>query len=133
MVASGSVCKRGVTENPLAQMDSAKRVEFQAKVDALNAKYPAPVATRATVKDFVDHIDYATKLIGIEHVGISSDFDGGGGIDGYNCTSEAINVTIELVRRGYTEKQIDALWGGNVLRVMSEVEKAAKRIQATKS
>ena len=51
----------------------------------------------------------------------------------YNCTSEAINVTIELVRRGYTEKQIDALWGGNVLRVMSEVEKVAKRIQATKS
>ena len=119
--------------NPLAQMDSGKRVEFQTRVDALNAKYPAPVAARATVRDFVDHIDYATKLIGIEHVGISSDFDGGGGIDGYNCTSEAINVTIELVRRGYTDKQIEALWGGNVLRVMEEVEKVAKRLQATKS
>jgi membrane dipeptidase len=112
-------------------MDSARRAEYQAKLDALNAKYPPP--TRANVKDFVNHIDYAVKLIGIDHVGISSDFDGGGGIDGYNCTSEAINVTTELVRRGYTEKQIGQLWGGNVLRVMEEVEKAAKKIQATKS
>ena len=58
---------------------------------------------------------------------------GGGGIDGYNCTSEAINVTIELVRRGYTEEQIIKLWGGNVLRVMEEVGKAAKKAQGVKS
>ncbi len=117
--------------NPLADMDSTKRAEYQAKLDALNAKYPPP--SRANVKDFVNHIDYAVKLIGIDHVGISSDFDGGGGIDGYNCTSEAVNVTIELVRRGYTEQQIGLLWGGNVLRVMEEVEKTARKIQATKS
>jgi membrane dipeptidase len=117
--------------NPLADMDSSKREEYQAKLDALNAKFPPP--SRATVKDFVNPIDYAVKLIGIDHVGISSDFDGGGGIDGYNCTSEAINVTIELVRRGHTEKQIGQLWGGNVLRVMEDVEKAAKKIQSTKS
>jgi len=82
----------------VTDMDPAKRAEFQAKLDALNVKYPLPA--RANVKDLVNHIDYAVKLIGIDHVGISSDFDGGGGIDGYNCTSEAINVTIELVRRG---------------------------------
>ena len=122
---------RGGRGNPLADMDPAKRAEFQAKLDALNLKYPAPA--RANVKDLVNHIDYAVKLIGIDHVGISSDFDGGGGIDGYNCTSEAINVTIELVRRGYTEAQIDQLWGGNVLRVMEEVEKAAKKAQGVKS
>jgi membrane dipeptidase len=117
--------------NPLADMDSTRRAAYQAKLDALNMKYPPPA--RANVKDLVNHIDYAVKLIGIDHVGISSDFDGGGGIDGYNCTSEAINVTIELVRRGYTEKQIEQLWSGNLLRVMEETEKAAKRIQATKS
>ena len=97
----------------------------------IDQKFPPP--PRATVKDFVDHIDYAVKLIGVDHVGISSDFDGGGGIDGYTCTSEAINVTIELVRRGYTEKQIEQLWGGNVLRVMEQVEKVAKQIQGTRS
>ena len=65
-----------------------------------------PPAARATVKDFVDHIDYIVKLIGIDHVGISSDFDGGGGIDGWNSAGETFNVTLELVRRGYTEAQI---------------------------
>ena len=67
----------------------------------INAKFPPP--PRATVKDFVDHIDYAVKLIGIDHVGISSDFDGGGGVDGWNSADETFNVTLELVRRGYTE------------------------------
>ena len=127
----GGGAGRGGRGNPLADMDPAKRAEFQAKLDALNVKYPVPA--RANVKDFVNHIDYAVKLIGVDHVGISSDFDGGGGIDGYDCTSEAINVTIELVRRGYTEEQIIKMWGGNVLRVMEEVEKAAKKAQGVQS
>ena len=67
----------------------------------LDAKFPP--AARANVKDFVNHIDYAVKKIGIDHVGISSDFDGGGGIDGWNGADETFNVTLELVRRGYTE------------------------------
>ncbi len=116
--------------NPLAAMDSATQARFQSRLDDINAKYPPPPPVRANVQDFVNHIDYAVKLIGIDHVGISSDFDGGGGIDGYNCTSEAINVTAELVRRGYTEDQIIKLWGGNVLRVMEETERVAKQIQA---
>ena len=58
------------------------------------------------MSDFVDHIDYAVKLIGVDHVGISSDFDGGGGVDGWNSAAETFNVTLELVRRGYTEEQI---------------------------
>ena len=77
------------------------------------------------MKDFVNHIDYAVKLIGIDHVGISSDFDGGGGIDGWNSAAEAFNVTLELVRRGYTEDQIGKIWSGNLLRVMDEVAKIA--------
>jgi membrane dipeptidase len=93
-------------------------------------KNPTPAAApRATVKDFVNHIDYAVKLIGIDHVGISSDFDGGGGIDGWNSSAEAFNVTLELVRRGYTEEQIGKLWSGNLLRVWGEVEKVAKELQ----
>jgi membrane dipeptidase len=85
---------------------------------------------RATVKDLVDHIDYAVKLIGIDHVGISSDFDGGGGIEGWNSAAETFNVTLELVRRGYTEPQIAKLWSGNLLRVWGEVEAVARRLQA---
>lgn len=92
-----------------------------------------PPAARANVKDLVNHIDYAVKKIGIDHVGISSDFDGGGGIDGWNHAGETLNVTIELVRRGYTEAQIEKLWGGNLLRVMGEVEKIAQQIQKSQA
>ena len=119
--------------NPLANMDSATQARFQQRVSELNAKYPPPAAVLANVQDFVNHIDYAVKLIGVDHVGISSDFDGGGGIDGYNCTSESINVTAELLKRGYTEDQILKLWGGNVLRVMEANEKVAKQLQGQKT
>lgn len=81
------------------------------------------------VQDLVDHIDYMVKLIGIEHVGISSDFDGGGGIDGWNDASETFNVTLELVKRGYTEAQIAKLWGANLLRVLDDCQRIAKEIQ----
>lgn len=79
----------------------------------------------ATVADFVDHIDYAVRLIGIDHVGISSDFDGGGGVVGWRTAEETLNVTRELVKRGYTEEQIGKIWSGNLLRVMAEVERVA--------
>lgn len=79
-----------------------------------------------TLAQFVDHIDYAVNRIGIEHVGIVSDFDGGGGVEGWDDATETINVTWELMRRGYSEDEIRALWAGNVLRVMRAVEAAAK-------
>ena len=109
----------------MAAMSPERRAEFRQRMDALNREFPPP--PRATVRDFVDHIDYAVKLIGIDHVGISSDFDGGGGVEGFNDATEAPNVTIELVRRGYTEPQIAKLWSGNLLRVMAAVEKAAAK------
>lgn len=109
--------------------DTVAFAAYQKEMAELNVKYPPP--PRATVKDLVNHIDYAVKLMGIDHVGISSDFDGGGGIDGYKDASEAFNVTLELVRRGYTEEQISKLWGGNLLRVMDEVQRVAKQLQAT--
>jgi len=109
-------------------LPEARRTEYMGLFQALNEKFPPP--PRATVSDFVDHIDHIVKLIGIDHVGISSDFDGGGGVTGWNNASESLNVTVELVKRGYTEEQIDKLWGGNLLRVMEAVERVAKEIQA---
>ncbi|MEY8021861.1 dipeptidase [Muriicola sp. SD30] len=90
-------------------------------------KADAPPAV--DVSDFVDHIDYMVKLIGIDHVGISSDFDGGGGIEGWSDASETFNVTLELVKRGYTEEQIAKLWGENLLRVLDEVQAVAQEMQ----
>ncbi len=83
----------------------------------------------ADVGDFIDHVDYAVDLIGIDHVGLSSDFDGGGGVLGWWDASDTANVTLELVRRGYTEEDIVKLWGGNLLRVWREVEAFAATAQ----
>jgi len=103
-----------------AQRDAYR--EARAKIDD---RYPG-----ATLSDFVDHIDYAVKLIGIDHVGISSDFDGGGGLIGWKDASETFNVTRELVRRGYSEDEIRKLWGGNLLRVWRAVEAVAEESRA---
>ncbi len=83
------------------------------------------VPPEVNVSDLVDHIDYMVSLIGVDHVGISSDFDGGGGIEGWSDASETFNVTLELVRRGYSEEDIARLWGGNLLRVLDEVQQIA--------
>lgn len=109
-----------------AYFASYDKVKEMAKpqLSSLKVKYP-PV----DVADFVDHIDYLVKKIGINHVGISSDFDGGGGVNGWNDSSESFNVTLELVRRGYTKKEIAKLWGENLLRVLDEVQAVAKKIQ----
>jgi membrane dipeptidase len=84
------------------------------------------------VADFVDHIDYIKNKIGINHVGISSDFDGGGGIEGWRDASETANVTFELLKRGYSEAEIAQIWSGNLLRVLDQVEAVAARLQANK-
>ena len=81
------------------------------------------------VADFVDHIDYIKNKIGIDHVGISSDFDGGGGIEGWQDASETFNVTLELVKRGYTEKEITQIWSGNLLRVLNQTQEIADDLQ----
>src|SRR5438128_2544038 len=102
--------------------------ERTAALAALRREFNLPEPP-ATVRDFVDHIDYAVKLIGLDHVGIASDFEGGGVVTGWNDASETFNVTLELVRRGYTEQQIEKLWGGNLLRVMGEVQRIARELR----
>jgi len=96
-----------------------------AELEALKKEVP-PVS----VSDFVNHIDYIKNKIGIDHVGISSDFDGGGGIEGWSDASESLNVTKELVKRGYSLEEIEKIWGGNLLRVMERVEAVAAELQA---
>ena len=103
-----------------AGLDVAGRAEYDRRMAEIDRRWPP-----ADVAAFVDHIDYAVQLIGLDHVGISSDFDGGGGVEGWNHAGETFNVTLELVRRGYTQAQIAQLWGGNLLRVLREVERVA--------
>ncbi len=128
--AGGGGGRGGGNAAAIAALPEDRRAEYTRRLSEINTKYPVP--ERATVADFVNHIDYAVKLIGIDHVGISSDFDGGGGVTGWNSASETFNVTLELVKRGYTEEQIGKLWSGNLLRVWAEVEKVAKQIQSGK-
>jgi membrane dipeptidase len=125
----------GIRRMPRSEIDAmsdeeradfeAKMATYQERMAEIDAMYPP-----ANVEDFVDHIDHAVELIGIDHVGISSDFDGGGGLEGWNDASEAANVTAELVRRGYSDEEIAKLWGQNLLRVWREVEAVAARRQA---
>ena len=110
----------------LAALSPERRAEYDRRLADIEQRWP-----RATVKDFVNHIDHAVKVMGIDHVGISSDFDGGGGITGWNSAAETFNVTLELVRRGYSEKDIAKLWSGNILRVWREADKVAATLQRT--
>lgn len=88
---------------------------------AINEKYPQKLAT---VSDLVDHIDHIVNLIGIDHVGIGTDFDGGGSLDDCNDVTEIGNITLELVKRGYSREDIEKIWSGNFMRVFREVENA---------
>jgi membrane dipeptidase len=107
------------------QMSAAEQQELRQQRRALDKQFPQQLAT---VADVVDHIDHIVRVAGIDHVGIGTDFDGGGGVTGCYDVSEMGNITLELVRRGYSEKQIQKIWGGNLMRVMREVRKQAERL-----
>jgi len=106
--------------------DSVKKVN-RAEYYAIKKKYEK----LATVKDVVDHIDHAVQVIGIDHVGIGTDFDGGGGVEGCSTAAEMKNITIELLRRGYTKSDITKIWSGNIMRVMRKVEETANYLVAS--
>lgn len=101
--------------------EDSKKV-MRTKYRAIQKVYEKP----ATVKDIADHIDHAVQVIGVDYVGIGTDFDGGGGVDGCRTASDMKNITIELLRRGYSKTDITKIWGGNVMRVLRKVEEAAK-------
>jgi membrane dipeptidase len=104
----------------LSSLPPEQRAAYEEGLRDIEARWPA-----ATVAQLVDHVDYAVKLIGIDHVGIASDFDGGGGITGWNDASETANVTAELEARGYSRDDIAKIWSGNLLRVWREAERTA--------
>lgn len=107
----------------LAELSEENRAEYLRRRAHIDAQWPGP-----GIQDYIDHVDYVVEQIGIDHIGIGSDFDGGGGIDGWNDASESFNVTHELVRRGYTEAEIRKIWSGNLLRVWRDVERVAAAI-----
>lgn len=100
------------------EKDEDMRKKMRQEYMDIYERYPME---KATLKELVDHIDYVVKLIGVDHVGIGTDFDGGGGIEGCNDVSEMPHITEELVRRDYTEEEIRKIWGGNIMRVFKRV------------
>ncbi|PYD47191.1 dipeptidase, partial [Novacetimonas pomaceti] len=129
-------CVRALCDHPRnlddGQLDALRACGGVIHITAMDA-FLCPRDVRQThrvgVPDFVDHIDYAVKRIGIAHVGISSDFDGGGGIEGWANAAQAPNLTAELMRRGYDHAQIAALWGGNFVRILRQAEEVAAQTQ----
>ena len=104
-----------------------RRALYDEGLREIEAQWPS-----ASVADLVDHIDYAVQLIGVDHVGIASDFDGGGGITGWSDAAETANVTAELATRGYSEEDIAKIWSGNLLRVWREAERTAAELTAAR-
>ena len=98
--------------------DPAIRKDFLTRTSALLG----PIG----LDEMLDHIDYIVERIGVDHVGIGTDFNHGSGIIGFNDASEALNVTVELLNRGYTEDGIINIWGGNFIRVWRAAEKASE-------
>ena len=109
--------KYGPQRNVAAIADEALRAKAQQEYRAVLQKYPDE---RATVKDVVDHIDHIVKLVGEDYAGIGTDFDGGGAVTGCSDVSQMFHVTMEMLRRGYSEKTIRKIWGGNVMRVLQK-------------
>jgi len=100
-----------------------QRRQFRTEYREIQNKY----RKLATVKDVVDHIDHVVQVIGIDYVGIGTDFDGGGGVEDCKTVADMKNITVELLRRGYSKGDIAKIWGGNVMRVLREVEKGREQ------
>lgn len=115
---------RGIYGSYYWQPDPVKREAYLAAWTEIDRRHPP---ARATVQDLADHIDHAVRIAGIDHVGIGSDFDGGAGLADVQDVSQFPLITLELVKRGYSDKDIRKIWGKNFLRVFREVEEFAKK------
>ncbi len=106
-----------------ATLSDEKRRQLRAEYGEIQDKYEK----LATVSDVVDHIDHVVQVTGIDYVGIGTDFDGGGGVEGCKSVAEMKNITIELLRRGYSKADIAKIWGGNIMRVFREIEEKKEK------
>jgi membrane dipeptidase len=115
------------------QLAAVKQSRGVVHVVAYGPFLKVPPAADTAVADLVNHVDYIVKHIGIDHVGIASDFDGGGGIAGWRHAGETLNVTTELVRRGYSARDIAKIWSGNLMRVLERAERVAADLQRSRT
>ena len=115
--------REALSRGELTPEEIAQLLEKYREIDE---KYPP---NKPTLADAIDHIDHVVKAIGIDHVGIGSDLDGGGGVIGMNDVSQMPNITQELLVRGYTEEEIRKLWGGNLMRVFREAIEVSEELQ----
>jgi membrane dipeptidase len=131
IIASHS-CSRALCDNPRNMDDDMLRALAKnggvIQMCFLSAYVKKQDPNTATVSDVVDHIDHIVRIAGIKHVGIGTDFDGGGGVIGCNDVSQMKNITRELLKRGYTTRNIRKIWGGNLMRVMTQVNKIARKL-----
>ncbi|MFZ4406468.1 MAG: dipeptidase [Paracraurococcus sp.] len=131
IVATHTACRalcdhpRGIDDE---QLDALRAVGGLAQITAVPAflrKVPDGQRNPASVEDMVDHVDHAVRRIGIEHVGLSSDFDGGGAVEGWQNAAETGGLSAALLRRGYGARELGLLWSGNFIRLLRQAEAAA--------
>jgi membrane dipeptidase len=103
------------------KMTEEQRAAFMAERNAIDAKWPV---TKATFQDFMNHLNHALKVAGVDHVGIGIDFDGGGGVTGLNDASDYWKISQALLNEGYTKADLEKIWSGNVLRLLRAAEAA---------
>jgi membrane dipeptidase len=104
-------------------------VDIQRRIEIMGIKNEFP-SSMSDIPTVADHVDHLVKVMGIDHVGFSGDFDGGGGVMDLMDVSEMMNLTAELLRRGYSAADLGQMWGGNVMRVLGEVQEVAATLQA---
>ena len=111
---------------PRGALSGDKLKAFRAELAAVEAKYPVP---RATFEDFMKHLVHALKVAGVDHVGIGADFDGGGGLQGFDDATAYPKITEALLKAGYSEADLQKVWSGNVLRVLGEAQATGRKLQ----
>ncbi|MBR9805736.1 MAG: membrane dipeptidase [Alphaproteobacteria bacterium] len=107
-----------------AGLTDEQMADFRKRYEAIDAEFPAPMSSFDV---FMDQMLYALKLVGPDHVGMGADWDGGGGVEGMEDVSFLPKVTARLMEEGYTEEDLEKIWGGNMLRVLREVEAAKEQ------